>query len=154
MVPAHERFHSHELKATNVNLRLVVHNKLRVLETRSYVAFEHKLFEGARSAACSVKVKIVAALHLRSIECNARCLQQSGSITTVMWIHADPNTARHEDLLIVEDKCLVECLLDGARDVGSVLRAWNLCEQHCELIPTETRHGIAFANTTRESLGH
>src|SRR6185369_10784675 len=154
MLPAHECFHTDEMKPANVNLRLVLHEKLGALEPRPDVAFEHKLFERARGPTRRVEMKIITALHLRTIECDARRLQESRGVAAVVRIHADPDTARHEDLLIVEDECLVERLLDGAGDVRGVLRTWNLCEQHRKFITTETRDGIAFANTTRQPLGH
>src|SRR5215203_3893095 len=99
-------------------------------------------------------MKIIAALFLRSIERDAGGLQQSGSVATIVRIGADADTARHEDLLIVEDESLIECLLDSARDVRRILCSWNLCQQHCEFIAAETRHCVAFANTTRQPLGH
>src|SRR3954451_4954628 len=103
MVPAHERFHADDLKAANINLRLVLHKKLRSLKTSSNITFEHKLFERARRATRRVKMKIVAALHFRAIECDAGRLQKSCSIATVVRIHADADTARHEDLLIFKE---------------------------------------------------
>src|SRR5215216_4752913 len=154
MLPTHERFHSNEMKAVYINQRLVMHEKLGTLQTRSYITFEHELFESARGAARSVEVKIITALHLGAIQCDARRLQQSRRVATVLRIQADTDTARHEDLLIFEDECLLECMLDGARDVGGVLCPWNLCEQNDKFITTEARHCIAFANTTRETLGH
>ncbi len=99
-------------------------------------------------------MKIVAALHLRAIECDAGSLQQSRSVAPVVRIHADADTARHADLLIFKDERLIERLLDRARDVRCVLRAWNVCQQHGEFITTETRDRITFANTARQPLGH
>src|SRR5690349_18977330 len=154
MVPAHECFHADKLKPTNVNLRLVLHEKLRALETRPYIAFEHELFQSPHGSTRRVEMKIVAALHLRSIERNASRLQQSRRITTVLRVHADTNTARHEDFLIVEDERLIECLLDGARDIRRILCAWNVREQDREFITAKARDCIAFANTTRQPLGH
>src|SRR5215204_536368 len=154
MLPAHERFHAHELKAANINLRLVMHYKLRTLDARPDIAFEHELFERAGGAARSVEMKIIAAVFFCPVERDAGGLQQSGSVATVVWIRADADTARHEDLLIVEDEGLIECLLDSARDVRRILCSWNLRQQHCEFIAAETRHCVAFANTTRQPLGH
>ena len=56
MLPAHERFHADEMKAANVDLRLVVNNKLRSLEARAQIAFEHELFESARGSARRVEL--------------------------------------------------------------------------------------------------
>src|SRR5215213_10871881 len=154
MLPAHQRLHADEMKVANVNLRLVLHKKFRTLQTRPQIAFEHELFESARGAARGVEVKIAATLHLGAIEGDARSLQQPRSVTTILRIHTDPDTARHEDLLIFEDECLIECLLDRARDVRRILSAWNVREQHCEFITAETRDCIAFTNTTGQTLGH
>ncbi len=71
MLPAHERFHADELKGTNVNLWLVLHEKLRTLETGPQVALEHELFQRARGPTRSIKMKSVAALNFRAIEGDA-----------------------------------------------------------------------------------
>jgi hypothetical protein len=87
------------------------------------IAFEHELFERARRSARGVELIVVAALHLRAIECDARSLQQAGRVASVVRIKTDADTARHEDLLIVKEERLIECLLDRARDIRGVLRA-------------------------------
>ncbi len=154
MLPAHERFHSHEIKTAKVDLWLVLNDELGSLESRSQIAFEHELFERACGSAGSVELEVVTTLHLRTIERGAGVLQQSGSVASVLWIKTDTDTARHEDLLVFEQKGLIQSLLDRARDIRGILRAWNLGQQDRKLVATETSDCVALAHATRQTLGH
>src|SRR5215213_413733 len=149
MLPAYECFHSHEMKATDVHLGLVVNNELRTLECRSQIAFEYELSECTRGPARSVEMKVVTTLHLRAIERGAGVLQQSGSVASVVRIQTDADTGRDEDLLAFEEKGLIQSLFDRARDIRSILRAWNLRQQDRELVATETSHSVTLTHTTR-----
>ena len=44
MLPAHECFHAHEIEIVNRNLRLIMNEKLRALQTWPQITFEHQLF--------------------------------------------------------------------------------------------------------------
>src|SRR6185503_3209137 len=86
MLPADERFHAHELKTTNVYLRLVVNDEFGFIQTRSQITLEHELFESARRSTRGVKLIVVAALHLGAVECDACGLQQARGIASVVRI--------------------------------------------------------------------
>src|ERR1051325_11866921 len=126
MLPAHECFHSRELKATHTDLWLILNDKLSAFESRSQITFEHELFERACRSPRGVDLKDVSALHLRAIECRARGLQQTRGVASVLRIATDADAGRNEDLLIFEKERLIESLLDRAGDVRGILRARNL----------------------------
>src|SRR5689334_4797544 len=122
MFPAHQRFHTDEMKIGNRDLRLIVNDELRTFERAAQVAFEHELFERARRAARGVELIVVPALHLRAIECNARRFQQTRRVAIVVRIKTDADTSADEYFLLVEDERLIEHFLDRTSGVSRVLR--------------------------------
>src|SRR5437763_13043311 len=154
MLPAHQRFHADQMKIVSRDLGLVLKEKFVSVQALSQITFEHQLLERPRRSTRGVELMIVAALHLRALECNPGSLQQTGSVASVLRIQADTNAGGDEDILIVEDKSLIESLLDRACDIRGVLRARDLRQQDCKLISTETRNRVAVANTTSQTLGH
>src|ERR1043165_7852554 len=126
MLPAHECFHSRELKATHTDLWLILNDKLSAFESRSQITFEHELLERACRSPRGVKLKDVTALHLRAIECRARSLHKTRGGATALRIATDADADRNEDLLIFKKELLIESLLDRAGDVLGILRARNL----------------------------
>src|ERR1051325_3013953 len=154
MVPAHECFHSHQLKAANIHLRLILNDKLSAFESRPQIAFEHELLERASRSSGGVELKQVASLHLRAIERRARILQQCGSVASILWKKTDADATRNEDLLVLEEKRLIKSLFDCARNVGGILRARDPRHQDRNPIAAKARHRVALAHAARETLGH
>src|SRR5262245_18612783 len=109
MLPAHECFHPDEMKTTNINLRLVLNKKLRSFKSGSQIVFQHELFQSARRSARSVKLIDVATQTLGAIERGTSILQQPTRIAAIVRIETDADTARYKDLLIFEEKSLIEC---------------------------------------------
>src|SRR5437868_13599080 len=110
------------MKIVSRDLRLVLNEKLVSVQALPQIAFEHQLLECARRSTRGVELIIVAALHLRAFKCDACGLQQTGSVASILRIQANTDAGRDEDLLVVEDKSLIESMLDRARHIRSVLR--------------------------------
>src|SRR5262245_31008269 len=152
MLPANQGFHSHQVKVLNTDLGLVVDHKLASLQTGPQVAFQNELLERSSRATSRVEMIVIAAHFFRTIKCGAGTLQKCRCVTTVVRIQADTYAARDEDLLVVEEKRLIQSRFDGAGGVGRVLCPRNLSQENGKLVAPEAGHSVTFTHATRESL--
>jgi hypothetical protein len=133
---------------------LVVQHELAMTQRLAQHVFEGQALESARIHRRRVELIIVAACIFGAIHCRVGIAHQRLRIGSVIRINADAYARGDEQFVFEDGERNLQRLQNFLCDLRCVFHVIDSRNQQRELIATESRHGIAFANATPDALGH
>ncbi|MDT4821239.1 hypothetical protein FQZ97_544090 [compost metagenome] len=152
-VPAHQRLETAQAPALQVQLRLVDHHELLVLQAHTGFplhgqALLHLVVHLRHEGADAVASLVLGLVHRR-----VGIAQQGDGVAAVAGVAAEADAAADRHLLLVQHHRQGDALLEALQPGHLLAKLVGLHQQHDELVAAQARYGVDLAHPRPQAVG-